>query len=154
TTVREAFTQTQADHIASREQEESSRAAFREADSALTRMTAERDALQALVARDTSGGGTPVLDSLQVAEGYETALGVALGEDLDAPLGDDGAAGWTLLPPLGDAPALPGGTEPLSNHVTAPSELARRLSQIGVVSDEQGPALARDLRPGQRLVST
>ena len=153
TTAREAFAQAQADHVASREQEEASRAAFREADQALTRMTAERDALQALVARESSGGGAPVLDSLQVAEGYETALGVALGEDLDAPLGDDGAAGWTLLPPLGDASALPGGAEPLSNHVTAPSELARRLGQIGVVSDEQGAALARDLRPGQRLVS-
>ncbi len=152
--TREAFAQALAEHLAQREEEEAARTTFREADSALARMTTERDALQGIVTRGGEGRGEPVLDSLQVAEGYETALGAALSEDLDAPLGDAGASGWTLLPPYGDAPALPGNAESLSHHVTAPVELARRLSQIGVVSDAEGPTLCRELRPGQRLVST
>ena len=46
------------------------------------------------------------------------------------------------------------GREPLSNFVTAPDALARRLSQIGVVADEEsGAIVARTLAQGQRLVS-
>jgi len=48
---------------------------------------------------------------------------------------------------------LPEGVEPLAAHVSAPPELARRLAQIGVVSRADGPSLARQLKPGQRLVS-
>src|SRR5262249_60364464 len=50
-------------------------------------------------------------------------------------------------------PKLPEGAEPLSAQVMAPPELARRLSQIGVVSRADGPRLAALLKPGQRLVS-
>ena len=39
-------------------------------------------------------------------------------------------------------PALPEGAEPLSAQVMAPPELARRLSQIGVVSRADGLRLA------------
>src|SRR5213078_5374976 len=38
-------------------------------------------------------------------------------------------------------------------HVTAPAELARRMAQIGLVTRQDGPRLAKLLKPGQRLVS-
>jgi chromosome segregation protein len=41
----------------------------------------------------------------------------------------------------------------LTARVKAPAVLARRLSQIGLVSREKGFQLQVDLRPGQRLVS-
>jgi chromosome segregation protein len=50
-------------------------------------------------------------------------------------------------------PALPEGAEPLSARVTAPTALARRLAQIGIVARADGPLLAASLKPGQRLVS-
>src|SRR5213078_4719805 len=52
-----------------------------------------------------------------------------------------------------DDPALPAGVEALAAHVEAPSELARRLAQIGVVAKERGAELVSQLKTGQRLVS-
>ncbi len=136
---------------AGRQREDACRAHMRDTEAALAGLRAERDALAALAGPDEAGA--PVLDSLQVAEGCEAALGAALGDDLDAPLGQDAAAGWTLLPPLENAPALPTGAEPLSRHVRAPPELARRLALTGIVADGDGDRLARLLKPGQRLAS-
>jgi chromosome segregation protein len=48
---------------------------------------------------------------------------------------------------------LPEGVEALAAHVEAPSELARRLAQIGVVAKERGAELVSQLKTGQRLVS-
>lgn len=135
-----------------RQREEACRARFRDADAALAGHEAERDALAALVGPGEAGG-EPVIDLLRVAPGCEAALGAALGEDLEAPLGEEGAAGWTLLPPLDDAPALPRGAEPLGRHVQGPPQLARRLAQTGIVDDADGDRLARQLKPGQRLAS-
>ena len=45
------------------------------------------------------------------------------------------------------------GADPLAARVTAPPALARRLAQVGVVARAEGKRLARDLKPGQRLVS-
>src|SRR5205814_5986886 len=50
-------------------------------------------------------------------------------------------------------PALPDGVDSLANHVEAPTELARRLAQIGVVAKERGASLVSQLKTGQRLVS-
>ena len=47
----------------------------------------------------------------------------------------------------------PTGVEALAAHVEAPSELARRLAQIGVVAKERGAELVSQLKTGQRLVS-
>lgn len=95
----------------------------------------------------------PVVDRIKVAAGYETALGAALGDDLDVPLDADAPVRWSSLPaPAGD-PALPPGVEPLSRFVSAPPELARRLAQIGIVSGADGKRLQVELKPGQRLVS-
>ncbi|MEM7425382.1 MAG: chromosome segregation protein SMC [Pseudomonadota bacterium] len=95
----------------------------------------------------------PLIDAIKVASGYEKALGAALGEDLDA-AGDVAApVHWDELLPLEAAAALPAGATVLAGHVDAPASLSRRLSQIGVISAQDGKRLQKELQPGQRLVS-
>ncbi|MCC6948108.1 MAG: chromosome segregation protein SMC [Bradyrhizobiaceae bacterium] len=94
----------------------------------------------------------PVLDVISVEQGFETALGAALGDDLDAPTDSAAPIYWAGADAAGD-PELPAGVEPLSAHVTAPAALARRLAQVGIVSRIDGKSLATQLKPGQRLVS-
>src|SRR5207247_967854 len=60
---------------------------------------------------------------------------------------------WTNAGVTEGGPGLPDGVEALAAHVDAPSELARRLAQIGVVSKERGAELVSQLKTGQRLVS-
>ena len=95
----------------------------------------------------------PLIDALKVEPGYETALGAALGDDIDAPADDAAPVHWKALPPLGEAPGLPGRIAPLSKFVEAPAALARRLSHIGVIASQDGEQLQKLLQPGQRLVS-
>ena len=94
-----------------------------------------------------------VLEKIRVERGYETALGAALGEDLDVPLDASAPARWTGLGSHPDDPALPDGVTSLASMVNAPAELSRRLAQIGIVDAEQGAALQKQLKTGQRLVS-
>jgi chromosome segregation protein len=93
------------------------------------------------------------MDALTVAEGYEKALGVALGDDLDAPVDPNAPMRWAGAIVDPSDPKLPDGVAALSAFVKAPAELARRLAQIGVVERPDGAKLAALLRPGQRLVS-
>ncbi len=95
----------------------------------------------------------PLIDSVTVEPGYETALGAALGDDLDVPTDEAAPIHWQELPPLDDDTPLPDGATPLSDVVKAPAALTRRLRQIGIVDAAQGKALQSDLKPGQRLVS-
>lgn len=95
----------------------------------------------------------PIVDGLQVAAGFEAALGAALGDDLDAPADEAAAVHWRLISGDANDPPLPEGAEPLDAYVQAPPELQRRLRQIGVVAAEAGAGLQPYLKPGQRLVS-
>ena len=96
----------------------------------------------------------PVIDLLTVEKGYETALGAALGDDLDAPVEPAAPIHWAGAPADAGDPVLPAGVVPLSAFITAaPEAMARRLAQIGVVARGDGARMARDLKPGQRLVS-
>ena len=96
----------------------------------------------------------PVIDLLTVEKGYETALGAALGDDLDAPVEPSAPMHWGGAPVDPTDPALPEGVQPLSGVITAaPEAMMRRLKQIGVVTRADGARLAHDLKPGQRLVS-
>jgi chromosome segregation protein len=95
----------------------------------------------------------PIVDSVTVEPGYETALGAALGEDLEAPVTANSPMHWRHTKAEAGDPALPKGVEPLAARVTGPPELARRLAQIGVVTAADGARLQTLLRPGQRLVS-
>ncbi|MGX8009177.1 chromosome segregation protein SMC [Mesorhizobium sp. ORM8.1] len=94
-----------------------------------------------------------VLEQISVERGYETALGAALGEDLEVPLDRSAPVHWgeSIVQP-GDA-ALPEGVKSLASVVRAPAQLARRLAQIGIVDAADGRRLQALLAPGQRLVS-
>jgi chromosome segregation protein len=95
----------------------------------------------------------PAIDLVMVEKGYEAALGAAFGDDLDHPVEPSAPIRWAGAPVDPSDPALPAGAEPLSRYVVPPAELSRRLAQIGVVNRKDGPRLARELKPGQRLVS-
>ena len=124
------------------------------AESAAARLRAEEKALGDVLAMSDNDLWPPLIDALTVQPGFETALGVALGDDLTAPADEAAPIHWRTLPPLQDSRSLPGGLRPLADYVDAPAALARRLGQIGLVeSDEQGKALSAELVLGQRLVS-
>ena len=125
-----------------------------EAEGEMNALRAETGALAKLVQRDTAEGGQ-ILDRLQVEHGFEKALGAALADDLRAPEVDsDGPSGWSALPAYSDVQPLPAGVTPLTNHVSCPDVLGRRMGQIGLVDADDGPRLQSLLQPGQRLVST
>ncbi len=96
----------------------------------------------------------PVVDEIRVAPGYETALGAALGDDLDMPADARAPAHWAGTGDAGSDPAIPAGATPFTEFVRAPDVLSRRLRQIGLVDPADGPRLAATLAPGQRLVTT
>ncbi|WP_342078115.1 chromosome segregation protein SMC [Yoonia sp. SS1-5] len=124
-----------------------------EAEGEASALRAEVAALAKLVERDTAEGGQ-VLDLLRVEGGYEKALGAALADDLRAPAIETGAkSGWAMLPGYAAPQILPDGVKALGNYVTVPEVLVRRMSQVGLVDQTDGPRLQADLKPGQRLVS-
>jgi chromosome segregation protein len=118
--------------------EAEARAARSEAEGEMGALRAEANALARLVARDTAEGGQ-IMDRLQVQHGFEKALGAALADDLRAPeVAADGPSGWALLPGYGVPQPLPEGVTALSNHVSVPEVLARRMAQIGLVVSRAG----------------
>ena len=133
--------------------EADARGARSEAEGEAGALRAEVAALTKLVERETQSG-KQLLDRLRVQKGYEKALGAALADDLRAPevTGDKGS-GWAALPGYSDAQPLPDGVRALSDVVTVPEVLVRRIGQIGLVDRATGARLQGDLRPGQRLVS-
>jgi len=121
-------------------------------EAALNRLEAEA----ATLARMLNVGASlwpAIADELSVAPGYETALGAALGDDLEASSDAGAPAHWSVPVDHSDDPALPQGAEPLSRHVTGSRQLKRRLDQIGLIDAADGPGLMHALKPGQRLVT-
>jgi len=127
------------------EQRDAAESTLSSARAAWSAAKSEHDAL----ARALEHGGGSAIASLAAEPGYERALAAALGEDVDAAIGNDGARRWQGSDELPGDPALPAGVERLANRVSAPPELARRLRQIGVVEKDSGQPLA----VGQRLVT-
>ena len=140
-----------------REETQKTEAALREiyqsARTVTSGLAAEEKALSEVL--NDRGGDLwpPLVDALRVAPGYETALGAALGDDLEYPSDDAAPVHWALLAGDGPLPPLPAGAQPLDRYVTGAPALARRLSQIGVVTASDGIFLRAQLKPGQRLVS-
>ncbi|MBV8427220.1 MAG: chromosome segregation protein SMC [Hyphomicrobiales bacterium] len=138
-------------HARAREAQEHGRTPLAAAEREAQRLETEANTLRKLLEpADTQY--PPILDQVIAEKGFETALGAALGEDLDASTDTAAPTHWALIEPDGDAP-LPSGVTPLSKFVQAPSALRRRLEQIGIVEKEQGHHLRSALRPGQVLVS-
>ncbi len=107
-----------------------------------------------LLRPDESDQWRPIVDEVRVTPGYETALGAALGDDLDLPADARAPAHWAGASDGADDAPLPAGATPFTDLVHAPDALTRRLRQIGLVEPVDGPRLAQRLAPGQRLVTT
>ncbi|MEL6681563.1 MAG: chromosome segregation protein SMC [Pseudomonadota bacterium] len=149
----QALTAAEAARAETQARESEARGMRSEAEGEANALRAEVAGLAKLVERETAEGGQ-VLDLLRVQGGYEKALGAALADDLRAPeVAGDGRSGWALLPGYPDAQSLPDGVVALTNYVTVPEVLSRRMSQVGLVDAADGPRLQTDLKPGQRLVS-
>jgi len=136
-----------------REAEARGRGPANDAERAAQRLETEVRTLAKLFASGTDDMWPKVLDFIAVAKGYETALGAALGEDLEGSSTTSAPVHWALSGDGADDPALPEGVRPLSDFVQGPDALKRRLAQIGIVARDDGAALRAQLRPGQRLVS-
>ena len=155
TAARAEETLTQAENARAETQtrESDARVQRAEAEGEANALRAEVSALAKLVERDTAEGGQ-VLDLLRVQGGYEKALGAALADDLRAPaVKNDAKSGWAALPGYTQPQTLPDGVAALTNYVTVPDVLARRMSQVGLVDAADGSRLQVELKPGQRLVS-
>ncbi len=142
----------QAAHEA-RSAEQAARPKFGEADRLLQRLETEARTIRKIVENSEPGLWTPVVDLISVEPGLETALAAALGEALGAASEAGAPRHWGGEVRAGDAPSLPTGAVPVLAYVKAPPALHPRLSQIGLVARQDGPALQKQLRQGQRLVS-
>ena len=132
--------------------------ATREVETRLARLRAEVEGLRALLApAPEASAAPPILAALQVAPGFEAAVGAVFEDELLAPLanGDSPAAPrfWIALNGVESGARLPEGALPLNEAVTAPPALSRSLAQAGwVEGEETGRCLQPQLAPGQRLV--
>lgn len=97
----------------------------------------------------------PVLSDVEPDKGFETALSRALGDTLMASTDDEAPMVWMDRDfDLSQFPSLPSQARSLEPHVKAPKHLKAALSLIGVVdSDVDGQVCARELKPGQSIVS-
>jgi chromosome segregation protein len=143
----------EAAHSAARQALEIARQPLTQAERRAHQLEIEAKTLAKVLHVDAKNLWPPVIDLLKVEKGYETALGAALADDLEAPIEPNAPIHWRGAAADPSDPRLPEGVKALASNVKAPAELARRLAQIGVVAREQGPRLAPLLRPGQRLVS-
>jgi chromosome segregation protein len=129
------------------------RPALQAIETRLNRLDAEAQTLDRMLKRAGTSKWPSIVDALRVDPGYETALGAALGDDLDGSPDAGAPLHWSgPLDGSGD-PALPEGVTPLSRVVSGSDLLKRRLDQIGLISAEDGPRLQKALKAGQRLVT-
>ncbi len=143
----------EARHSAARLALDLARKPLAEAERRTQRLDTEAKTLAKLLHVGTKNLWPAVIDEITVDKGYESALGAALGDDLEAPVDPSAPMRWAGAEVDPADPALPEGAEPLGIHVNAPKELARRLAQVGVIERADAARLVALLKPGQRLVS-
>lgn len=107
-----------------------------------------------LAASASSADFTPLAELITIEQGFETALGAVLGDDLETPLDDAAPAFWSDNGDGTGDDALPDGCRPLNAIVDGPPEIRRRLRQIGLVDDADARTLMAMLKAGQELVTT
>lgn len=151
--AREALNAAEATGEAAQNAEAAAREVYRTAQSEADKLSAEEKALSGLLGDHADDLWQPLVDTLQVDPGYETALGAALGDDLDYPSDEAAPVHWAMLHTGITLPSLPEGAQPLDRFVRGVPALQRRLSQIGVVEEADGVFLRAKLLPGQRLVT-
>ena len=161
----DALQQAEAALTAAREADQSQREEANALSREDSQLRAERGGLEKLLAasnRDAQDRAAPVLSALRVADGYETALAAVMGDTLQAPAGQQASGDFwnedsssASDQDSGALAPLPAGAGALTDHVlAAPTALARRLAQCGVVADAAEAArLQAELLPGQRLTT-
>lgn len=133
--------------------EQEARNPLEKAEGSLREIETEARTLRQILNRGGEDLFPAVVERMDVEPGYEAALGAALGEDLDISIEETAPVHWGIAGDGSQDPSLPDGVKQLSSLVKAPMELSRRLAQIGVVDKSQGDAIAKLLKPGQRIVS-
>lgn len=123
------------------------------AEGSLRELETEARTLRQILNRGGEDLFPAVVERMDVEPGYEAALGAALGEDLDVSVEDAAPVHWGEAGDGSADPKLPEGVKKLASLVKAPMELSRRLAQVGVVDRHKGAEIARQLKPGQRIVS-
>ena len=151
--AQQALSDAEAAYRAAREAQSAAGDPAREARGALERLVGERDALSRLFAQSADADYPALVDDVTVTAGYEKALGAALGDELEASPDADAPAFWNKLGSEALSQGLPDDVTPLSAYVAGSPLLTRALSQVGLVSKQQGDALQGRLLPGQKLVS-
>ncbi|KKC32489.1 chromosome segregation protein SMC [Devosia psychrophila] len=138
--------------LAAQDKLDATRPRLAEIEAALNRLEAEASTLGKMLNVGASLWPA-IVDQLKVTPGYETALGAALGDDLEASSDAGAPLHWSVPVDHTDDAALPQAAEPLSRYVTGSPLLKRRLDQIGLIHAVDGPGLMHALKPGQRLVT-
>lgn len=138
---------------AARASELAARKPVQDAEGLRREIEAEARTLRKVLNRGEGDLFPAVLERITIEPGFETALGAALGDDLDMPADPSAPIHWGMGGDDSQDPALPDGAVPLLEKMSAPSELSRRLRQIGLVEKSQGASLCTMLKPGQRLVT-
>lgn len=132
---------------------DAARPKLQETETQLNRLEAEAQTLSKILNGGAKGLWAAIADELKVDAGFETALGAALGDDLEASADAGAPLHWAGPISADGDPQLPGGIGALSSHVSGSALLKRRLDQIGLVDKNDGSRLQSQLKPGQRLVS-
>ena len=148
-----ALTESEAAYRAAREAQSAAAEPAREARAAVERLVGEREALAQLFAQHDNADYAALVDDVTVTHGYETALGAALGDDLEASPDMNAPAVWAKLGAEALTQNLPNGVESLAAYVAGSPLLTRALSQVGLVARDEGAGLQSALLPGQKLVS-
>ena len=118
-----------------------------------TEIETEVQTLESLLGIESDGHAPLLVNEVEIEPGFETAVALAFGDDLDVSLDSTASIFWREPGQIALTQPLPQGIQPLANHVKGPDVLAPRLSQIGVVADIEGLNRQRELQPGQKLVS-
>src|SRR6516164_1459034 len=109
----------EAAHRQGREDVDSARGPLSAAERTVQRLETEAKTIRKLLAVESKNLWPPVMDAITVAEGYEKALGAALGDDLDAPVGSSAPMHWAGAAAEPSDPALPAGAAALSEFIKA-----------------------------------
>ena len=118
----------------------------------MTRLQAEIDALQYLLADLGDHDAAPIADQLSVSDGMETALAGYLADELSAPVGSGNQGFWREGSKASLSP--PDGTMPLADFVTGAPALAASLAGVGVVNDAStAETFQFSLLPGQAIAT-
>ena len=148
----EAKTQAEAENTAAEIAQRSAGEVMADRRNDLQGLKAQWRGVSDILAATTHANTKPVLNDMDVDEGYEPAVASVLGDDLQGSLDTTSPLHWRKSFDTGVA--LPADCVSLSRFVRGPAQLSSRLSQCGVVETvAAGEKLSKVLQQGQRLVT-